>query len=165
MACVRYLVESGLYELPPPGLMILSSPCVDISMSRCDLNSSIHLNRDTDFFVTAPNEKFGDRMRIPLLGPLPESEAMTNPYISPVSLHIADALGTFKGYPRTYLIAGGAERLYDDSRVLSEKLERDGVEVVFDVSKDAVHDFMVMTWHEPERTDVLKRVAVWLDGM
>lgn len=132
-------------------------------MSRDGPDSSLYLNRDTDIFISVPGEKFGVHMRDLLLGPLPDLEAESNPYMSPLSPHIIDAPGAYRGYPNTYVVAGGAERLYDDAEALVQKLEADGVEVISDIPKDAIHDFIIMTWHEPERTDVLKRVAAWID--
>lgn len=63
LACVRYCVESRLPEFPPPGRMLVSSPCGDISMSRDGPDSSLYLNRDTDIFISVPGEKFGVHMR------------------------------------------------------------------------------------------------------
>lgn len=91
--------------------------------------------------------------------------AQTHRYLSPVSLDCKPETGLFSGFPETYVVAGGAERLLDDSTALVERMRADGVRVVQDIPPDAVHDFLVFTWHEQERTEVLKRVSRWIDMM
>ena len=44
-------------------------------------------------------------------------------------------------------------------------MEADGVKVHADISPDAVHDFLIFKWHEPERTETLRRVCQWIDAM
>ena len=55
--------------------------------------------------------------------------------------------------------------MLDDSKVLVEMLEGDKVRAHGDFPSDAVHDFLTYTWHEPERTEVLKRVCDWIDPL
>ena len=88
----------------------------------------------------------------------------SNPYISPASGYITEMEGLFKGFPPTYISAGDAELIVDDSIVAAERLKEDGVDVVLDVEADAIHDYMIFTWWEPERTEGLRRLCKWLDG-
>ncbi|KAI0358247.1 alpha/beta-hydrolase [Trametes cingulata] len=162
---VRYLVENSIPSLPPPGRLLVISPWLDLPGSRCGPDSSAVLNSSTDIFPVEPGKPLGAYAVRSLLGPMDVEEAKTNPYFSPASPHVKPDTGLFKGFPETYVVVGGAERLLDDSKVLVEKLEADGVKVTSDISPDAVHDFVVFTWHEPERTDVLRRVAQWIDAM
>ncbi|KAI0369743.1 alpha/beta-hydrolase [Pilatotrama ljubarskyi] len=162
---VRYLVENPIPSLPPPGHLLVISPWLDVSTSRCGPNSSAIINNPTDIFPDKPGEPFAMYAVRSLLGPLDPEEAKTNPYFSPVSLHVKPDSGLFKDFPETYVVAGGAERLLDDSTVLMEKMEADGVKVTSDVLPDAVHDFLVFIWHEPERTEVLRKIGQWIDRM
>jgi len=31
-------------------------------------------------------------------------------------------------------------------------------------AKDAVHDYLVFTWHEPEREETFREIAKWVSG-
>lgn len=86
----------------------------------------------------------------------------TNRYISPASIY-PGASATFKGYPRTYIVAGGAEKLLDQIRTLRSKMAADGVKVTYAEFPDAVHDHILFHWHEPERTNALKKISDWLE--
>ncbi|KAI0642426.1 alpha/beta-hydrolase [Trametes meyenii] len=162
---VRFLVENHTTSLPPPGRLLLVSPWLDLSTSRHDPQSSMVRNEPTDIFSSEPGRMFSKYGVMSLLGPLDFEEARTNRYISPVSLHVESSEGLFAGYPETYVVAGGAERILDDSTALIQKMEAEGVKVVADIPPDAVHDLVVFTWHEPERTEVLLRISGWIDDM
>ncbi|TFK89473.1 alpha/beta-hydrolase [Polyporus arcularius HHB13444] len=157
-ALVRHLVENAIPGLPPPGRLLSCSAWLDLSESRDEPDSSLHRNRRNDILGMGPRYP-----RAAYLGPLDPEEAKTNRYISPISSHFDGTRGLFKGFPRTYISAGGLETLLDDSTRVAEKLKEDGVEVVLDVEPDSTHDFTVFAWHEPERTQALQRFAKWLD--
>ncbi|KAI0695948.1 alpha/beta-hydrolase [Cerioporus squamosus] len=157
-ALVRHLVESAIPGLPPPGRLLSCSAWLDLSESHNEPGSSLHRNRRNDILGMGPQYP-----RAAYLGPLDIEEAKTNRYISPISPHFDGTQGLFKGFPRTYISAGGLETLLDDSIRVAEKLKEDGVDVVLDVDPDSIHDFTVFAWHEPERTQGLKRFARWLD--
>jgi hypothetical protein len=80
----------------------------------------------------------------------------------------------FKGFPRTFITAGGAELSLDQIRVLKERMANDlgegnGVQegegkVRYYEAKDAVHDYLVFTWHEPEREETFREIAKWVSG-
>ncbi|KAI0630803.1 alpha/beta-hydrolase [Trametes polyzona] len=160
----RYLLENDFPSLPPPGHILVASPWLDLSMSRHGPDSSAVTSAKTDIFAVKPGELFEEYAVVSLLGPMDFEVAKTNRYMSPVSLHVPSQ-GLFKGFPETYVVAGAPERLMDDSRALIERMRADGVKVTADISPDAVHDFVVFTWHEPERTDTLRRVSEWIDMM
>ncbi|KAI0374968.1 alpha/beta-hydrolase [Pilatotrama ljubarskyi] len=163
-ALVRHLVENAIPGLPPPGGLLSLSSWLDLSSSRkSDPEASLVRNSATDIFPTSPTSQFGGYGVHAYLGPLNLEEAKTNRYISPSSPHLSSMEGLFKGFPRTFVSAGGAEKILDDSTVVAERLKADGVDVLVDVAPDSVHDFMVFTWHEPERTNALKRICKWLD--
>ncbi|KAL1945071.1 hypothetical protein VTO73DRAFT_2691 [Trametes versicolor] len=161
----RYLIENPIPSLPPPGHILAVSPWLDLSMSRHGPASSATLSATTDIFQLKPGELFEEYAVVSLLGPMDFEVARTNRYLSPVSLHVKSEGGLFQGFPETYVVAGAPERLMDDSTALIEMMRADGVKVIADISPDAVHDFVVFTWHEPERTDTLKRVSMWIDMM
>ncbi|KAI0761786.1 alpha/beta-hydrolase [Trametes elegans] len=166
IAVVRHLLENPDPSLPPPGRILSASAWLDMYMSRRGPRSSVVLNAPTDIFdEPPPGEIFTWHVAVSLLGGMDVEEAKTNRYFSPVSLHVVPSDGLFKGFPETYVAAGGAERLLDDSKALVEKMRADGVEVVADIPPDAVHDFVVFTWHEPEHTESLRRISKWIDDM
>ncbi|EIW51692.1 alpha/beta-hydrolase [Trametes versicolor FP-101664 SS1] len=162
-ALVRHLVENAIPGLAPPGRLLSLSSWLDLSSSRTTPDASLARNFATDIFSTSPNNAFGGYGILSYLGPLDREQAKTNRYLSPCSPHLDPLEGLFKGFPPTFVSAGGAEKILDDSLVVADRLKADGVPVTVDVVPDAVHDFMVFTWHEPERTEALKRVGKWLD--
>ncbi|KAI1789573.1 alpha/beta-hydrolase [Ganoderma leucocontextum] len=169
IALARHLVENEIAPLPPPGRMFVVSPWIDLTASRSGPESSHALNAASDIFATnrPKGDLLGEYAITPLRGPLDFDVVRTNRYFSPAGLHVQPAEGStlFKGFPETYIVAGGAERLFDDSKALVERLEADGVKVHVDFSPHAVHDFLIFKWHEPERTEVLRRVCQWIDAM
>ncbi|RDX54212.1 alpha/beta-hydrolase [Lentinus brumalis] len=160
-----HLIENPVSSLPPPGRILTASAWLDLSTSRSGPDSSAVLNAPTDIFVVRPGKIFGEYAVTSLRGPMDWEFVRTNRYLSPVSLECKPAEGLFKGFPEAYVVAGGAERLLDDSKVFVERLKADGVKVTEDFPPDAVHDFVVFKWHEPERTEVLKRVSKWIDSL
>jgi len=70
----------------------------------------------------------------------------------------------FSGFPRSYIIGGGAELRIDDIVALAEMMKDDGVDVTTDFPPDAVHAYPVFRWREPERTESFIKFAAWLGG-
>jgi acetyl esterase/lipase len=66
-------------------------------------------------------------------------------------------------FPTTYVIGGGAELFYDDLVALVERLKADGVDVQVDFPPDAIHNFLAIWFHEPERSESLQRLSGWID--
>ena len=172
-ALVRHLVEyGGPNGLPPPGRLLSVSGWFDLGASRRGPEASMTRNAPSDIFSTRPargksGEILGGRAIAAYRGALDEKEVRTNEYLSPASVECRlvrqDGTGVFVGFPETYVVAGWAERLLDDSLAVVGRMRADGVVVYEDLSPDALHDFLIFKWHEPERTEVLKRVAGWLD--
>ena len=158
-ALVRHLVENNIPGLPLPGRLLGCSSLLDFSLSRKDPHSSLIRNYPTDILGLHLRYMFDA-----YLGAFDFEEAKTNRYMSPVSPHIEHTESEYRKYPRTYLLAGGAEGILDDSIVGAERLEKDGVDVVLDVVPDAIHDFTNFPWHEPERTEAFKRICGWIDA-
>ena len=169
LAVTRYIIESNLPHLPPPGGFIGASPAPDLSLSRADINSSHYTNALSDIFDIPPNThplSVGKPNIAAYIGEMDPEEAKHNRYISPMSKFVTppnDDTKLFSGFPRSYIIGGGAEHLLDDIVALADKMKDDGVDVTTDFPPDAVHAFFVFGWHEPERTESLIRCAAWLD--
>jgi acetyl esterase/lipase len=95
-------------------------------------------------------------------------EKKHNRYLSPASKFVVPAnvngdTKLFPGFPRSYIIGGGAEHLFDDIVALAERMKDEGVDVTTDFPPDAVHAYFIFGWQEPERTQSLIKCAAWLD--
>jgi len=165
LALTRYLLEySDRTELPrTPGSIILVSPWGDLGHSHDGPDSSLS-KFDMDFLDDLNSDGLM-WCKQAFVGPHGIDAADTNSYISPASLGVGTR---FKGFPRTFLIAGGAERLYDSIVTLKERMvadmgEGDGEgQVTYYEAPDAVHDYLLFLWHDPERTDTLQAISKWL---
>jgi acetyl esterase/lipase len=173
-ALTRYLVENSTNpDIPaPPSALILLSPWSDLSQYHEDLpggSAKTHLSsdyiNDTDGGASWAKEAF--------CGVHGRAIADTNPYVSPASLHPGFTIN-FKGFPRTFLNGGGAEVIVDQIRTLRDRMIKDlgegnGVQegdgkVRYHEAPDAIHDYLVATWHEPERSDTLRAIAEWVEA-
>lgn len=163
---VRYVVENAT-GLEKPGKLLLFSPWGDLSSSRTGPDSSIAKNRKTDMFPLRPPDKqtFGGYGVKSYLGGMGGEEIKTNKYLSPSSQHLGE--GGFKGFPETYIVAGGGEILMDDAEVIAGRINRDNGEredwAKLDVVVGGIHDFCVFPWFEPERGEALGRASKWID--
>ncbi|KAF8487963.1 alpha/beta-hydrolase [Gautieria morchelliformis] len=169
LALTRYLTENAVPNSAPPGRLILLSLWGDLSASRVSPTSSLVVNWASDIFPSTPPTAggFGAYGAKAYFGTAFDSEEIKlNPYISPASPHLTQTHGMFKAFPRTYILAGGLERLLDDSKVIAERMKADNTSdgwVTLDVVEDAVHDFIIFSWTEPERSEALVRISRWLD--
>ena len=173
LAVVRYVVESRLPNLSPPGGLIAASPKTDFSYSRAETNSSHCLNAASDIFDTPPNippSFFRYSQPGAYIGEMDPEEMKHNRYLSPSSKFaippksdVGEDIKLFLGFPRSYVIGGGAERMFDDIVALAERMKDDGVDVATDFPPDAVHAHFTFSWHEPERTETFIKCAAWLD--
>lgn len=172
LAVTRYVIESQLPHLPPPGGLIAASPVTDFSFSRADANSSHALNAASDIFDIPPKTHPSVIGEVPFrayIGEMDPEEKKYNRYLSPTSkfakpLDAGGDVKLFSGFPRSYIIGGGAEHLFDDMVALAEMMKDAGVDVTTDFPPDAVHGYFLFGWQEPERTETLTRCASWLDG-
>jgi acetyl esterase/lipase len=165
LALIRYLTKNAV----SPGRLLLLSVWGDLSASRISPTSSLVVNWTSDIFPGTPRTACGFGAygaRAYFGSAFDEEEIKLNEYISPASPHLAQTDGMFKGFPRAYILAGGLERLLDDSKVIAERMKTDNVSdgwVTLDVVDDAVHDFIIFPWAEPERSEALVRIGRWLD--
>lgn len=64
------------------------------------------------------------------------------------------------------LVACDAELLLDQIRLVKDRMERDlGKEngmVTYFETKDAVHDFLVLDWHENGRQETIEALTRWI---
>lgn len=170
LALVRYLVENqsqtespDVTIPPPPSDMILCSPWCDIGDSDVKPRSYIFTNHPYDFISLHETPKTYPS-KVNFLGPLGFEHANSNRYISPASTAQTMAPVSFKGFPRTFIIGGGAEILLEQIHVLRDKMvaELGGGQVEYYEAPGAIHDFLVFVWHDPERTETLRRLANWI---
>ncbi|KAG5353784.1 hypothetical protein C0989_002567 [Termitomyces sp. Mn162] len=163
-ALTRYLVEyQGFDKLPaPPGGIILLSPWSDLGVSHDSPTGSSDVFLNSDYIDCSRGGI--NYAKKAYLGKMTLSPSLIprNPYICPASLD-PDLVIDFKGFPRTFLVAGGAEVLYDQIITLRDRMAKDlGDQFTYYEAKDAFHDYLIFEWHEPERTETLKAIAKWV---
>ncbi|KAJ3547208.1 hypothetical protein NMY22_g1741 [Coprinellus aureogranulatus] len=173
-ALTRYLVENAADpRIPmPPGALILLSPWSDMSKFHEDLQGGSATSCASSDYVT--NKDGGaDWAKDAFCGPHGREIAESHPYVSPASL-LPGFTVSFKGFPRTFIVGGGAEVLIDQIRTLKNRMvkdigEGDGVKegegkVRYHEAPDAIHDYLCFPWHEPERSDTLRHIAEWVEA-
>ena len=165
LCLLRYLVETSV--LPVPGAFIGHSPLCDLTSSHLAIkNSSLEFETD---ILTRLDKGFFEWAWISFAGPLHEDPVdgpTKNPYLSPASLDSdIESTISFKRFPDTFLIFGGAERMRDDVRTLKQRFVRDLGEEKVTVyeAPDGVHDFLLFSWHEPERMEGFTLLGRWVD--
>jgi acetyl esterase/lipase len=173
-ALTRYLTEyQGTTETPfpaPPGALVLLSPWTDVSLAHESLpEGSAKKFASSDYLI--PFNEDISYARKAFVGPHGLGIAETNPYISPASLH-PGLVVDFKKFPRTLIVSGGAELLYDSIKTLKDRMvadlgEGNGVKagegkVHYVEAPDGVHDYLILAWHEPERTDTFNEINEWV---
>jgi len=172
LAFTRYLVEnqsSTEVNLPAtPAGIILLSPWCDLSESNAQPGSSRFRNDNSDF--VDPNEG-STAAKSAFLGPHGLEATENNRYISPACIYPSLEIN-FIGFPRTFIVAGGAEILLDQTKTLHQKMVKNlgsgngvgenGGKVRYLEAPDAIHDFIVFERHEPERSSTLKEIADWI---
>jgi len=169
LALTRYLIDCrvSLEHTPPalpgvPGSLLLLSPWSDLGDSHDLPTLSRHTEIKTDFAITRPDKSCSPSLLFisPAFGP---SFPATNPYLSPASLRGGVDI-TFRGFPRTFINGGGSERLRDEIRTLEKRMRQDlGNEMVtYYEAPDAVHDYLIFPWHEPERSETLSIIGSWV---
>ncbi|KAF9644832.1 alpha/beta-hydrolase [Thelephora ganbajun] len=162
---LRYLVETSV--LPVPGAFIGLSPLCDITSSHLAVHDpSFVFGTDV---VGRLDKGLLEWAWKSFAGPLyddPNDGPTKNPYLSPASISPdIESTISFKDFPETFLVSGGAERIRDAVRTLKQRLVHDLGEgkVTAYEAPDGVHDFLAFTWHEPERTEVLGLLSSWVD--
>jgi acetyl esterase/lipase len=162
-ALTRYLVEyKGTPNIPaPPRALILMSPWTDMGTSHDRPGSSSYEFINSDYINTV--EGSVNYSKDAFLGPFGMGAASHNRYISPASLHPSMSI-SFEGFPKTFIVAGGAEVLMDQIRTFWMKMVKDmgNENVKYYEAQDAIHDYLLFSWHEPERTNTLVEIAEWI---
>lgn len=169
LGLVRYVLErsaAGDTDLPgvPAGL-VLCSPWADMAQRTYDPGSSAIVNRSSDYLDLTSTDYVN--MTTAALGRAGDRSARTNRYISLGSVDPEMEPVSFEGFPRTLIVCGGAETFRDQIHVLRKKMaEGMGIEHVELVEfADAIHDWCIFDFYEPERTQALCSMAEWIDAM
>lgn len=161
----RYLVNAGLPSLSPPGAIVLLSPTMDWGNTHLGTpESTMDANQPSDYVRPVLLNGYSTTS---LRGTLEERELETNAWLSPASLKLPRKDGLFTNYPPTFIIAGGAEQTVDMMRTFRDRLVHDsGKDKVRYVEyPDAFHDFLMLKWYEPERTQAFAELDEWLSGI
>ncbi|KAI0635585.1 alpha/beta-hydrolase [Trametes polyzona] len=174
-ALARYLaVLPEPRALPQAGALLLLSPTLDWSDSYAsEPGCAFRTNVRSDYVAAVMRCGYTPRA---LLGPAATDRSLTatldaaakNLWISPGARGGVSAWtpGAFAGMPHTLLFAGGAEMTLDGMRAGRARLVADNGEdrVEYVEMPDAAHDFLLMEWHEPERSESFERVRAWVDA-
>jgi acetyl esterase/lipase len=168
LALVRYLVENArtVEGLPaPPGALLLLSPWVDPNDTAVPPGSRANANMASDY-IGPPEGPVALYARRAFLGPLAYvPNGRFNRYVAPGCADARMPCVSFEGFPRTMIVAGEAEMLVDQINTLVERMKRDlGEKVDYYEAQDAVHDFMLFPFCEPERMLALEAIVRWLEG-
>lgn len=174
LALARYCVQysSQLDGLPAaPGALVLFSPWVDLTASHAkNPDASPYKNASTDFIThPTPSDPISFSART-YAGPH-DLSILTHPYVSPACLEVDPVFtatpATFTGFPKTFIMYGGAEVLMDSIITVVERIKRDVGEenVRVHVAKDAFHDCVPFKFFEPERTDIVKAAGKFIDEL
>lgn len=163
LSLCRYLIgyareksPSGVCLPRVPSALILISPFGDVGDFYNYTRSRIE-NKKYDCIV--PTQIRQEYTSWAMGRQLGANIANTSPWISPISKHINGV--SFEGFPKTFVTAGDLEILKDEITILKEMMERDiGQDnVEYYLAPLAVHDYIMLSWHELERTDDLKNIA------
>ena len=158
---IRYLVLADMPFLPVPGGAMLLCPTMDWAKTHTGPDAAVTRNRSSDYVQAVMDVDYTGRA---LLGRLPPGTLRTSLWFSPGAASAEWQPGAFAGLPKTIVVAGGAEYTLDGMRVIGDRLSADLGEdkLTYVEVPDAAHDFFLMTWHEPERTQALQRLARWV---
>ncbi|KAK0454896.1 Alpha/Beta hydrolase protein [Armillaria borealis] len=165
LALTRYLVESqtnseGVSVPSPPSALVLFSPWADMGVSHFTFGSIAAKNSSTDYIGGMAEADYGKKI---FRGQHGRDAVSVNPYMSPASIDPRMKID-FKGFPRTFIVAGGAEVLLGVIRTLKERMVRDLGEnkVGYYEATEGIHDYVAFPQWEPERTETYKAIAEWL---
>lgn len=162
-ACLtRYLIVHGFPEVGPPGALLLHCPTMDWGNTHHGTAGyTMDVNDATDFVRPMVTNGYSAAS---LLGALPARELSSNAWLSPASLKLEQTDGLFARFPPTIIVCGALEQTVDAMRTFRDRLLKDvGAEGVRYIEyPEAFHDFLVLKWHEPERTLGFDEVRKWL---
>ncbi|KAK0485884.1 Alpha/Beta hydrolase protein [Armillaria novae-zelandiae] len=169
LALTRYLVESqnnaeGVTIPSPPSALILFSPWADMGVSHFTFGSIAAKNSSTDYIGGIAEVDYGKKI---FCGQHGRDAVSVNPYMSPASIDPRMKID-FKGFPRTFIVAGGAEVLLGVIRTLKERMVKDlgenkdlGSKLRYFEADGGSHDYILFSWQEPERSNALGEIADW----
>ncbi|KAG9102552.1 hypothetical protein FRC06_001786 [Ceratobasidium sp. 370] len=177
LALTRYLRDNPQTGLGLPGGLLLVSPWCDLVRTYHDkvphgASTTSAKNNATncdylsgDFDSPYSTVQHGVRS---LLGDITPQDSRTNAYINPSSLDLDPGYVAtmFDNFPPTYIVYGDAEVLVDEIRTLHERMANNiGDKAVKDEVPDAIHDFPVLDFWEPDYSKSHKRIAAWLASL
>ena len=156
---IRYIVDNPEVLPLPLGLVALH-PWADLSNSfEGQYDSSAYTNHATDH----TNSMFYGPLGYATKAFVGSHDPKTNVYLSPAS-HYLEGKVSFKGFPRTFINAGGKERLRDPTRLVRDRFVKDlGKEnVTYVEPAETVHMYTALPFMEPERTETLVQIDKWI---
>ena len=128
--------------LPQPRMIATFSPCV----RQCGHYPSHFDNIKTD---TMLKDSVSKGLSEPVFGPDATEELMLDPIASPI-------MADFTGIAPIFISVSDAETLYDDSRVLYEKLMRAGHRTQLNVAHGVCHAFQMLPIMPEARKSIAK---------
>ncbi|KAL0576036.1 hypothetical protein V5O48_005943 [Marasmius crinis-equi] len=156
MMLSRYLYEEKV--LPLPGGLMLFSPVLDM-ISDFEIAQGLappRPNTGVDWLVTShcANVRFLGHHHPDLL----KLPAITSNRAPP---------GSYTGYPPTFISIGDVDILREEIEQLVEIMQKDGVDVLFDVHKDAVHEFHAIPIMPSDgaRENAIKSASDWVRSL
>lgn len=181
LALVRYLVENQghqwgcILSLPaPPGSLLLISPWTDLSNSHIETHMALippdeklrlvrsAYTNDMDLLGDSYAGGYPSYGVLAYIGPFGLGITLSNRYISPACL-TSLVQARFMGFPRTFIVSGGAERFLDQIRTLRDRMMRDMGEgqVTYYEERDGIHGFLSFPSH-PGGHATLGAIRDWL---
>ncbi len=134
--------------LPQPKAIISFSPCVN----HAEHYPSHFENSKTDYML---RDAVAKGMGEPVFGKDASKEYLQSPCISPI-------YGDYRGLPPIFLSASDTEALFDDAKVLHDKLKQLGHRTELDVQHGVCHAFQMFPFM-PEARKTMKKVMAFLE--
>lgn len=161
IALTRYLASAEIAVLPPPGALLLTSPAVEWAVTHDREGGSWRGNQNTDIATPFFETEYTARG---LAGNLPSDAGRTNAWISPASTALPEAEGHFKGFPKTFVIVGGAETQRDGICTFRDRLVVDIGEdkVRYAEIEGATHDVIGVPWYDEHTEVAFRTIGDWV---
>ena len=159
IALIRYILDN-------PGVLPLPSALVALH-PWCDLANSFEGQYDSSAYTCHATDHADSMFHGPIGYAIKafagKHDLKTNIYTSPASRHLEGKV-SFKGFPRTFMNAGGGERLRDPTRLLRDRFIKDlGEEnVTYVEPADVPHMYTAFFFMEPERSNTLTQIDEWI---
>ncbi len=137
--------------LGQPKAVVTYSPCV-----RQSGHYPSHFdNIKTD---TMLKDAVAKGMGEPVFGREATEEDLLDPIVSPI-------MADFTGIAPIFISVSDAEALYDDSRVLYEKLMREGHKAELDVAEGVCHAFQMFAGMLPEANETIAKTFAFIESL